>query len=343
VPTNITLLFGDSPLGLLNQNIDDKIEKAFDEGLADQEWISDLRKILYYGELLCQLKTLLTSIIGALYLVTIVLGICEDVPTASVFGAAAAQACKTAKIGTCNSEETGAKAYESALSFLDPICAIVNCAATGTKGLGVLNYLGGAIPWCQNVKDVINKLDLAPGTSAEEANLAGVNVKDSLILSLVCLCLPGIIYNLDKWRQVDCFKAVCLYDYVKNDGYPESFCEEMHGYLFCTFVLGQIFALLPFVKFFDSLIQIVLDLITDPVALFTLAIGFVCSEGCYSQGSTLFVVCATAKVLSTIGEAVAAYKAYTNSQTEFGKPVGQETCNRMEEIKEEMEEAGAAT
>ncbi len=344
VPANITILFGTSPLGLLNQNIDDKIEKAFKEGLADWEWISDLRKILYYGELLCQLKVMITSVLGALFLVTVLLGACETALKATGFGAPAGQACGSAKIGTCNTEETGAKAYEGILPFIDAICSIINCASTGTKkGGDVLNYVGGGVPWCQDIKAIFNKYgggDIL-GAVGQESGMAGVTVKDSLVLSLLCLCLPGIIYNLDKWRQVDCFKSVCLHDYVKLEGYPESFCEEMHGYLLCTFILGQVFALLPFVKFFDSVIQIVLDVITDPAAAFTLLIGAVCTTGCYTEGSFEFAFCATAKILSTIGEAVGSVKAMTNSENEFGKPVGSEMCDRMDEIKDEMDAAGA--
>ncbi|MCI0557125.1 MAG: hypothetical protein MN733_01415, partial [Nitrososphaera sp.] len=245
LPVNMTIKFYNNPLGEMNKNIDDQIKSAMKKGLAGEKWISDLRKFLYYGELLCQLKVIITNVISALYLVTVALGITAATLKASVVGAAAGAAVGAAAVTTCNAEEGWSEGYKGVLDFLDAVCSVVNCAAVSGKGTGIQAYIGGGMPWCSDAQALLNDLDFT-GSGALD-----LDVKNSLILSIACLCLPGIIYNLDKLRQIDCFKAVCLHDDVKLNGYPASFCSEMHGYLTCAFVVGEVFSLFPFAAFFD--------------------------------------------------------------------------------------------
>ncbi|MEM3154319.1 MAG: hypothetical protein QW165_01995 [Candidatus Woesearchaeota archaeon] len=333
LPVNMTIKFYDNPLGELNQNIDNQIRKAMKKGLADADWISDLRKILHYGELLCQVKVLLTNIISALYLVSIALGITSATLQATGIGAPAGKAVGGAAINTCDVEEAWAGSYEGIIGFLDSVCSLVNCAAVSGKGTGIQAYIGGGMPWCSDMRALWQNLDFTG------SGMLDLDVKNSLILSIMCMCLPGIIYNLDKLRQIRCFKAVCLHDDVKLSGYPASFCNEMYGYMMCAFVIGEIFSLIPFAAFFDRLINMVLDLITNPVALFTTAIGTVCTIPCRSidTAPTGFIACSTLKVVSTVGEAVAAVKTYRKNKDAFGT-VGNNWCDRMEDIEDEMEE-----
>ncbi len=346
MPVNMTLLFGDSPLGTLNANVDDKLKSAFKEGLADEQWISDLRKWIYYAELICWAKTLITNIIGALYLVTGILKILASALYSGVLTAPAAPGVDQAASSVCNIEENVSKIYGDTaggiMKFLDAFCSVINCASSGKGGLeGVLGGGATGLPWCSG--------DLGGALGADADKLvqeSGITVfpaiKDSLILSLMCLCLPGIIYNLEKKRQIDCFKAVCLNDLVKKNGYPIDFCEEMHGYLTCVFWVGEIFALLPFINFFDKLIDMVVTWISDPVALFTQAIGGICQTTCPTPNSPyMYLLCATWKTTSVVMEAIAAFKQISDKENEFGTPPGTEYCDRMEEIQDEMEEEAA--
>jgi hypothetical protein len=113
----------------------------------------------------------------------------------------------------------------------------------------------------------------------------------------------------------------------------------MYGYMMCAFVIGELFSLFPFAAFFDKLISMVLDLITNPVALFTTLLGFVCEETCYSVDTQPvgFVLCSTLKTISTVMEAVAAVKTYSKNKSLFGT-VGNNWCDRMEDIKDDMKD-----
>ncbi|MCA9459267.1 MAG: hypothetical protein KC550_01830 [Nanoarchaeota archaeon] len=79
-----------------------------------------------------------------------------------------------------------------------------------------------------------------------KANICGggVNTKDSLVLSIVTLCLPGILEKTYEWKQIKCETIKCSYEAVKNDLDP-SFCKKQEGYRTCKYVVGEMFALPP--------------------------------------------------------------------------------------------------
>ena len=339
LPVNFTLQFYNQPLGDIDENIEERIRDALDDTLADQEWITTLREFLRYGEMICYAKQLITNIIGVFYPIILLLG--------------GNPYTEGAKVTICNVEENIAESYKVSLDFLSPVCDIANCAATTGKMDWLPEeaaYIGGGIPFCKTATDFFNQLDLDRqifGAAVDESGnipqtglpLSGVTVKDSLILSTACLCLPGIIYNLDKLRQVRCFEAVCLNDYVKQDGYPVSFCDEMGDYFMCAYVIGEIFSLLPFTAFFDELINMVVTMLSDPLSLFTTALGFACMATCPVYGGYAFAGCALLKTVSVIGESIGAVNAYRESTGMFSD-VGNQYCDRMEEIKDEFDGEG---
>ncbi len=349
VNANFTLEFYNSPFPTLYTDLDNKIKRAFEHELASAQWISNLRKVMFYAELTCWMKVLLTNVINILYLLATFFKGTGAQLMRSPDPTGATQATGTSMVTTginfCNYEENLAKVYggegvKTAIAFLDSICSVINCASTGKGSVGE-GYLGGGAPWCKDVKSLINWLDV-PAKAKEEAKQQDLNIKDSIILSLGCLCLPGILYNLDKYRQINCFKAVCLHDYVKEQGVPESFCDEMYGYFMCTYVIGQIFALVPFAAFFDKIIEMALTFITDPVAWFSVGLGDVCEKTCPDQTNEWgFGACAALKTLSVVMEAIASVRKAARAKQDFFKPVGQEYCRRMEHIQKVMEAEAA--
>ena len=291
--------------------------------------------------MICTAKTIITNVIGVLQLVTSALKLLASIMYGSPAAPGAPGVDSTAA-GVCQVEEGVSEVYggtvKGIMNFLDAVCSIINCASGGKPGLeGILGGGATGLPFCKGDGGGVFGTDITRFAQESGATI-WPPVKDSLILSLMCLCLPGIIYNLEKKRQIDCFKAVCLYDMVKTNGYPINFCEEMHGYMTCMFVMGEIFALIPFVNFFDKLIDMVVTWISDPVALFTQAIGGICETACPTPDSPYsYILCSLWKTTSVIMEAIAAVKQMTDKEAEFGKPPGTQYCERMEEIKDEME------
>lgn len=337
---NTTVQFYNNPLGDLHEQIDEKIENALDDDFANSDFIGTLRDILAVGEKICEWKTILTSVISSLNMIAIALGITSKALYTNPLTAPAGAATDTVYVTTCNIEQDSEELYKGWLGWADPICNIVGCSAAGGKQSDIEGVLGGAldVPWCTDSKKFLDDLSYEfAGGGLEEANVK-LNVKESIVLSTACLCLPGIVYNLEKIRQISCYDAVCLYDQVREDGYPTSFCDEMQDYLTCKYVVGQVFALLPFTAFFDKMISIVVDLFANPVNVIPLGIGAFCRGNCWSAKtqSEAYTLCSVARVVAMVGEAWATIDKIASADDVFA-PVGDQYCQRMEEIKEERE------
>lgn len=71
------------------------------------------------------------------------------------------------------------------------------------------------------------------------------NVKSSLILSIVTMCLPGILEKMHQYKQIKCEAVKCYYNTVKNGMGDPSFCSKHEAYQTCTYVVGEAFAVPP--------------------------------------------------------------------------------------------------
>ncbi len=353
---NLSLQFYNVPNRDMYGEVDRQIKKAMDNSFANAEWLGDLRKFLNYADTLCNVKVIITNTIGVLFSLATMLGIIAGAIESTFVGIGPAQPVEASKKLLCHSEEVLSEKYggfNGLIEFLDSICSVTNCnAAQGGKGEWSLQGVaGGGAPWCSNVNEFFKETSLGSaqqesvrvGTGREfgaNATIPAFNIKDSLSLSTACFCLPGIVYNLEKLRQVNCFKAVCLNDDVKEQGYPVSYCNEMEHYLLCQYVIGEMFAWIPFSQFFERLLDMLLEIITDPIALFTTAIGGICEGTCYVEfdSSVAYIACATFKTTSVIAESVASFTEMSKTKHYFSQAPGGEYCRRMERIEKEMDE-----
>ena len=80
-------------------------------------------------------------------------------------------------------------------------------------------------------------LDGLSGTSTLEL------AKKSWVFSVGCFCIPGMIYNAQKLRQLKCWKAYC-YKYLIPTGISAKDCEKQYEYQSCVYVRGQYYVFL---------------------------------------------------------------------------------------------------
>lgn len=92
-----------------------------------------------------------------------------------------------------------------------------------------------------------------------------VNVKDSLIMSVVTICIPGILEKVKDWKEISCEAAVCKYNAIKS-GIDPSFCEKQKEYKFCKFIWGEVFSVPPLtiIEMYKDMIK---ELIANPVGI----------------------------------------------------------------------------
>jgi len=116
-----------------------------------------------------------------------------------------------------------------------------------------------------------------PGTEGNTkertpAFLAYYRPHNSLIVSVMSLCLPGIVYNLEKWAAVDCEYLRCLKFDVPG-GFPPQECQRDHSYQKCKFIVGEIFNAIPYTAVYQGVMQEVGNVLSNPWAMITWVVG----------------------------------------------------------------------
>lgn len=108
---------------------------------------------------------------------------------------------------------------------------------------------------------------------------------NSLILSTVTLCVPGVIHNVNKMRQIDCTYAKCLQDEIIAGTSTVSQCEQSRSYAACEFVIGEVWSIIPFNGLAEQIGTIVEGLLTDPMTYVEYLGGnLICAVPCGSKG-----------------------------------------------------------
>ncbi|RMF05405.1 hypothetical protein D6764_04765 [Candidatus Woesearchaeota archaeon] len=115
------------------------------------------------------------------------------------------------------------------------------------------------------------------------SQLFSTKPEDSLILSTIMLCIPGIFYNINKARQIDCYYVFCMEKMVPL-GTPAYACQSTRYLMYCKFVIGQFFAIVPFGQVIKELGRMVADALSDPLALAGYAAGAAVCKGSWLAG-----------------------------------------------------------
>jgi hypothetical protein len=340
---NVTLRFYDLPLGELNANVDDEIEDAVDRAQDTLKWVGTLQKFMALAEKICNFKNLITNVLTTLDGTMLLLGITAK-PLLTTPAYATGKGLDATRQILCGGvKNSGEKVYDSIFNLLDQFCSFINCAPAGeAKGVFTLEAFSGGVPWCKDLKNIVSgNFALSSYEQGIVQNSTGfslgstVSVKDSLILSTACLCIPGIIYNLNKYRQIVCQGALCKVQ-LKDTGVPLSQCEETEAFMTCQWVVGEIFNLIPFAGLYNQIVNILKEIWANPIAAVALVTGLLCSGFCNLQaeveGHLKYYGCSAAKLVSKIGDAIASVQNIKRSgywQTE------EEFCEQLEEAMEE--------
>lgn len=179
------------------------------------------------------------------------------------------------------------------------------------------------------------------------------NVRNSLVMSVVTLCLPGILEKVNEWKDMRCRKVVCKYDAVINNIDP-SHCEAEYAFNQCKLIVGEVFALPPMaiLEYFRSVIA---NIIANPVGLLYSGVvlsaratvsgacaadatggnGMICN---FAWGSATGLT--AARIFLWTNDAIALFQTtkdlIDNGFDQFAPR--QNYCDQMEDIKKEMEE-----
>ena len=341
---NIPIKFFNLPLGNLQAQYNHRIKSAVQNANLLNSRISALDKIFSTASRICSIKTTITNILGGLEGVIAVLSVWPggQSPASAICGGA------KAKLESIYSFKL--------FNYIDKMCSYVNCAASdpSPNSLGFDSYwgAGGGAPWCQswmkffesgNVPiDAVNLK--AQGATGESLTIGAMNVKDSLLLSASCLCLPGVIYNLKKYNQIQCRYALCLYNDVRNEGIPVSSCTLDRKREICQYVKGELFELIPFASLVSNFLNIIKQAYANPFVLLAMVSGCICGgcsipfipganikgvDLCPADKVYLHPVCDAILIIKKIGDAWASTKSIKDSNWYKGPEGDADACAQM--------------
>jgi len=332
----IKMQFYNNPLGELNGELDAKIKDAKEATEGFLGVIGTLKTIMDVGQKICQYRTVITNGIAAIDSIVQVF----DVLSASTAGVLEVERQELCHAGARLTDGFGSD--EGLFGAIGQMCSVLNCRAAKileddegitkvAKGIG-----GGALlgPWANSrtVADTYSKYGVS--------GLSRVDVKDSLVWSVASFCVPGIIYNVDKYRQIQCRYAVCLRDEVKGLGLPVSVCEDEKAFMACNFVWNQVFAAIPWLNVYNYWMAQAKEIVSNPAAAVAAVIGQVCEPLCavppLPTGSS-YSLCAIPKALAFVGQTIE--DVITIKDEGFFK-LNDGWCEQLEEGEERSEKEG---
>ncbi len=265
---NITVPFFETRFDNALSTIEERIEDAKDEAENDLfKTVGVLNDILTTVRVICGSAPLLIVLLRALDITTEASDHARDVPPTIPLA-----------VGMCEQDqETEARTNDQA-DYLQVLCTIASCDGKAYAKTGVLKAYGD---WQKAVLDWYNWW-----SQKKALGVPAKSLYDNAVLSVVGICLPGIIYNVDKYRQIQCRYIYCLENEVKNGVATIESCRELKDYQECKYVFGELFQIIPFAGAIDQLMQKLKSTLTDPVGIALTAIARVCGIFCTGSGKS---------------------------------------------------------
>jgi len=237
------------PLYDLGLILEDDINKKIDDvksdplvKLTENSAFNSLVKLVQIGKKICNILTLVTT---ALNLVSTAL---QALDALAIFDLT-----RTVKRTAGKAQDIQSGNVRGILGQIHKFCDFLNCNKP------IFGKNAGDFFYSQNNEKKnfgflgnINKWATSP--------------KDSLILSIGTLCIPGIIFNLQKYRKIQCAYVSCLKKQVPT-GTPMSLCEYYKDYSTCQFWWGEIFSVIPFAKGLQNAVKSIYNALSHPVSL----------------------------------------------------------------------------
>ena len=255
--------FAFSFLGAQDENLGQIIENARDDINVAWDIIGVIAEILKWVDYLVQIYNIVVGIItlfvdGPIYST-------EGLRAAKLWGGdAAATAFCFGFTGASASADKG-------VDIIDAIVQVLSCRPSEDLGwygqwqAFILNLYN--VEMLGKVRGPGDPLTMGTKVSAPQFRQAR-DIRENLFLSIAGLCLPGIIKNVDQFRQIKCRKIVCLENEVRSGLATVSMCEEMEDMLVCKYVLGEAWSVIPFLGFYDQVVKALARAFADPFAMF---------------------------------------------------------------------------
>jgi hypothetical protein len=153
----------------------------------------------------------------------------------------------------------------------DPLCAVAHCKIP-------LEWFGGeedttlqdaVLGWYHGIEgDGRSWINSELGFSVVSEEQSVQRVEDSIALSMLTMCIPGVIDNMRDYTQVQCAHDLCMLQ-VHTGDFPgtASMCQRAHAMRVCSEIVGEGLALVPYGTIYSEIAGQISDIIRQPLKL----------------------------------------------------------------------------
>jgi len=321
----VKLEFYNLPLGELSEDVEKKIKEAVEDANEGfWEVMTWLKKAFFYAERICQMLNILHNLVAVYQMLTQALSVAAESNPYTY------AALNPARVGQCGLTETAKEGAGEWEEMFDKFCKFVNCQlAFDPEG----KYAGLIGKWQEGGKKLMGFAggDFVKRWTGKDTN-SYMDPKNSMVVALLTACIPGIIYNLEKWRQIQCMYAHCLQEGVKQQGLPVIACEDQKDYAECKYITGEIFRVFPITAIFDYYMNMIKDVLSNPFKIIGAIVALGCANLCPSATEGPHNFCIGVKIVSLIGQSIG---DITTIIEEGAFEIKDDYCDKLEDIEEE--------
>jgi len=311
----LPVTFYNNPLGTIDAAVQNEINEIKDEWLVKADVLDVLADLLYWSEIWCETNRIIYEIKGMFAVFKDGLAICCEVPYTAAF------CCPNAEIAG-KATKTLDSTQEATYMWSDKYCKIINCQLARTDALGQTTRND----WDRWVR-------FAADNSGQPRNYwSSLEPKNSLVLSTIFLCPTGIVYNLEKARQIECKYAYCLQQ--SASGMPVDLCVTQRSYSLCMWVWNEIFNFIPFADMIDEFLGNIGDMLDQGwLGLLNVGTRITCHYICEDPGNPGCTVCMAIAWADWLAETLCDLGVGDNCEPywETLDPIPENYCELLEE------------
>jgi len=295
--------FGFSTLGSVDENLADLVNAAW-----NTDFMIEFANALHYVNLaITWIRFILEAVMIIYEVLTLFTGIQElyalSAEQAEDIGDAAlgtGEAIGKALRGQCSVLQIKGGTLHEYVKYIQIPLQILSC----TPNAEGYESLGWYAQYQKTVLDIYNRATLRTGTLIETGKegdksyipIPGLGVPagslyDNIYLSIIGLCVPGVVYNLEKAREIHCRRIVCYGREVPQGIATVESCNDLYDLQMCEYVYGPMFDMVPFLGALTQIGKMIKSMFTSPVGLINVAEILMCGLTCFIKGSGLVKAC----------------------------------------------------
>lgn len=156
--------------------------------------------------------------------------------------------------------------------------------------------------WYQkNVLEIYNAVTLRTA-----AGIPASGLYENIYTSALGLCVPGMIYNLKKFHQVQCRRIYCYQKEVPAGYATVAGCDALYDLQFCEYFAGPGWRLIPGVGAWDAIMEVLQSALTSPLGLVKFGIqAGLCGSFCFTPDAGVSLsACKVGMIVTKIGDII---------------------------------------